>query len=62
MSIYDRHLEVAILRRRGQNRLLVKEIVEKVSEEGKERLFRILQEMENEIESFKRKARAPWVR
>lgn len=62
MGVYDRHLEGAILRRRGQNGLLVKEIIEKVSEEGKERLFRILQEMENEIRASERKARTPWVR
>lgn len=61
MGVYDRHLESMILRQRGQNRLLVKEIVEKISEEGKERLFRILQDMENEVQSAERKARTPWI-
>jgi hypothetical protein len=61
MRVYDRHLESMILRQRGQNRLLAKEIVEKISEEGKERLFRILQDMENEVQSAKRKTKAPWI-
>lgn len=61
MGIYDRHLESMILRQRGQNRLLAKEIVEKISEEGKERLFRILQDMENEVRSAERKAKTPWI-
>ena len=61
MGVYDRHLESMILRQRGQNRLLAKEIVEKISEEGKERLFRILQDMENEVQSAERKARTPWI-
>lgn len=62
MGIYDRHLESAILRRRGQNKPLVDEIVEKISEEGKERLFRILQDLENELRSAERRAKMPWVR
>lgn len=62
MGVYDRHLESAILRQRGQNRQLAAEIVEKISEEGKERLFRILQDVENELLAAKRKANTPWVR
>lgn len=62
MGTYDRHLEGMILRQRGQNRLLAKEITEKLSEEGKERLFRILQDLENERIHLEKKARMPWVR
>lgn len=62
MGVYDRHLENALMCRRGQNRRLAEEIVEKISEEGKERLFRILQDFENELRGAERKARMPWVR
>lgn len=62
MGVYDRHLESAILRQRGQNRQLAAEIVEKISEEGKERLFRILQDVENELRAAERRAKTPWVR
>lgn len=62
MGTFDRHLESAILRQRGQNARLAKEIVEKVSEEGKERLFRILQDLENEKSALEKKARMPWAR
>jgi len=62
MGVYDRHLESAILRQRGQNRQLASEIVEKISEEGKERLFRILQDVENELRAAERRAKTPWVR
>lgn len=61
MGIYDRHLEGMILRRRGQNKPLIDEIVGKISEEGKERLFRILQDLENELRSAERRAKMPWV-
>ena len=59
---YDRHLESLVLRQRGQNRGLAKELVEKISEEGKERLFRILQDLENGIQAAERRAKMPWVR
>jgi len=62
MGIYDRHIESMILRQRGRNRDLAKEIVEKISEEGKERLFRILQDLENDKAALERKSRMPWVR
>jgi hypothetical protein len=62
MSVFDRHLESAILRQRGQNRELVKEIREKLSEESKERLFRIFQDMDAENSRLERKARMPWQR
>ena len=50
-----------ILRQRGQNRELVAEILEKISEKGKERLFRILQDMEHERDNLQRKAKMPWL-
>lgn len=62
MGAYDRHLEAVILRQRGQNRELVAEILKNISEKGKERLFRILQDMESERIHLEKKARMPWVR
>jgi vacuolar-type H+-ATPase subunit H len=50
-----------ILRERGQNQKLAQEILEKLSPESKERLFRIFQDKENEINAIKRKAKTtPW--
>jgi hypothetical protein len=57
----DRHLESLLLRQRGNNRSLAKEVLEKLSSEGKERLFRILQDNENEKSHLERKARTPWM-
>jgi len=53
----DRHLESMILRERGQNQKLAQEILEKLSPESKERLFRIFQLKESEILALKNKAR-----
>lgn len=47
-SPFDRHLTAALHRQRGNNAPLAAEIQEKLSEESKERLFRILQDMEDE--------------
>jgi vacuolar-type H+-ATPase subunit H len=50
-----------ILRERGQNQKLAQEILEKLSPESKERLFRIFQDKENEVNAIKRKAKmTPW--
>jgi hypothetical protein len=57
----DRYLESMILRERGQNQKLAQEILEKLSPESKEQLFRIFQDKENEVNSIKRKAKTtPW--
>ena len=56
----DRHLVAILLRQRGQNGPLVTEIVEKLSPEAKERLYRVLFEMEQQIASANRKAKSPW--
>jgi hypothetical protein len=61
MSVYDRHLEAIIMRQRGQNGELSREISEHISDKGKERLFRILQDMENELAAEKRKVKMPWL-
>jgi hypothetical protein len=53
----DRYLESMILRERGQNIKLAQEILEKLSPESKERLFRIFQDKEHEILSLKNKAK-----
>lgn len=53
----DRYLESMILRERGQNQKLAQEILEKLSPESKERLFRIFQLKENELQAMKNKAR-----
>ena len=43
---FDRHLEAILLRQRGNNHQLIMELKEKLSVEGKERLFRVLQDLE----------------
>jgi hypothetical protein len=64
MSVYDRHIEAIIMRQRGQNGELAREIFEHISDKSKERLFRILQDMENELAAVNRRAKilSPWVR
>ena len=57
----DRHLESMLLRERGDNRKLAEEVLEKLSKESKERLFRILQSHDNERIHLERKARQPWM-
>ena len=57
----DRHLESMLLRERGNNRKLAEEVLEKLSSESKERLFRILQDHENNRIHLERKARMPWM-
>lgn len=58
----DRHLQSMILRGRGDNRKLCEEILEKLSAESKERLFRIFQDHENEEMRLKAKAKMPFFR
>lgn len=58
----DRHLQSMLLRERGNNRKLAEEILEKLSHESKERLFRIFQDHESERMHLERKARTPWIR
>lgn len=57
----DRHLQSMLLRKRGNNRKLAEEVLEKLSAESKDRLFRILQDHENEQIRLERKARQPWM-
>lgn len=58
----DRHLQSMLLREKGNNRRLAEEILEKLSAESKERLFRILQDHEHEKIHLERKVRQPWMR
>ena len=58
----DRHLQAIILRQRGINGPLVAELLEKLTPQSKERLFRILSDMEQQIASANRKAKQPWMR
>lgn len=58
----DRHLQAIILRQRGQNGPLVAELLEKLTPQSKDRLFRILSDMEQQIASATRKAKQPWMR
>lgn len=53
----DRHLESMILRQRGDNRPLARELREKLSPRAKDRLFRVLQDLENDRDAEKRKRR-----
>lgn len=57
----DRHLESMLLRERGNNRELVRDILENLSPESKERLFRIFQDHEQEKMRLERKVRRPWL-
>ena len=57
----DRHLESMLLREKGNNRRLAEEVLEKLSPESKERLFRILQDHEHDKMHLERKARMPWM-
>jgi len=57
----DRHLESIILRQRGHNRPLAEEVLEKLSLESKERLFRIFQDLETELAREKKNAKTPWL-
>lgn len=59
--MFDRYIESMILKERGQNQKLIQEIIEKLSPESKERLFRIFQDKENELQALKRKTRQPWL-
>jgi len=54
---YNRVLESILLRQRGQNGPLVAEILEKLSPEAKERLYRVLQELTLETGNAKSKLR-----
>ena len=51
----DRYLKAQILRQRGHNLNLVNELLDKLSPESKERLYRIIQNLESENSSSKRK-------
>jgi hypothetical protein len=56
---FSKHITAFLLRQRGQNGPLCAEIEEKLSPEGQERLFKILQDMDLEIGRAKR--RQPWL-
>jgi len=56
MSIM-RHLESLLLRQRGDNRKLVAEVRENLSPEAQERLYRVLQDMEQATSSERSKRR-----
>lgn len=53
----DRYLESILLRQRGQNQKLAKEVLENLTPESKKQLFHILQDMEDDISRQRRKAR-----
>jgi hypothetical protein len=52
-----RYLEALLLQQRGDNRPLVAEIKEKLSPAAQERLYRVLQDMQQEASSERRKRR-----
>lgn len=61
LPMIDQYLQSMILRERGNNRKLSEEILEKLSTESKERLFRILKDKEDERNHLERKASRPWI-
>jgi transcription elongation factor GreA-like protein len=60
--MFDKALSQVILKQRGQNQKLVTELLNKISEENKERLYRIIQDLESDLAVATRKARMPWIR
>ena len=57
MSTFDRHIQSILLQQRGQNQKLVNDINTLLPEDSKERLFRVLQDMEMEIRRERHNAR-----
>lgn len=53
----DQHLRAALLRARGDNHALAQEVQEKLSPQARERLFRVLQELEEEASRERSKRR-----
>lgn len=51
----DQHLRAILLRQRGDNRAMVEELLEKLSPASKERLFRVLQSMQQDAASERQK-------
>jgi len=53
-SPIDRHLEALLLQQRGDNAPLVREVLACLSPAARERLFRVLRDLESEVSSEKR--------
>ena len=53
----DVHLQALLLRQRGDNRVLAKEIMENLSPEAKQRLFRLLRDMQDDADHERSKRR-----
>lgn len=51
----DECIRAILLNKRGNNYNLIKELLEKISPKEKERLFRVLQEMEMEVTAERNK-------
>lgn len=51
----DQHLRAILLQQRGDNHQLASEILEKLTPASKERLFRVLQSMQQECSSERQK-------
>ena len=56
-SQIDAHLRAILCRQRGQNQPLANELTENLSPEHKERLFRVLQGMQQELDAERSKRR-----
>lgn len=62
-SPIDRYLESMLLRRRGNNGPLAREVLSCLSPEARMRLYRLLQDFEQDVANEHRKAyRSPWRR
>jgi hypothetical protein len=57
MSAFTMHINAFLGRQRGQNMRLATEISEKLSIESQERLFRVFQELESEVNIANRKSK-----
>jgi hypothetical protein len=56
MNDFTRHINAFLGRQRGQNMKLATEISENLSVESQERLFRVFQDLESEVNSANRKS------
>ena len=57
MVMIDPHLRAIILRQRGQNQSMAKDVLDNLSPASKERLYRVLQSLERERDSERSKRR-----
>lgn len=53
----DHNLRATILQQRGNNQLLAKELIEKLSPESKRALYHILEDLKHQVDNERKKRR-----